>query len=122
MHNDRKPLASINVTPLVDVLLILLVVMMLAMPMFVKRLPVELPQTAFTGKPTVVKSLQVSLREDGSMMVDDSLMTLEQVKLRVTATTSVELSIDQAATYDKIAKVVAELQMANPKDIALMVR
>jgi biopolymer transport protein ExbD len=122
MTERRKQLAAINVTPLVDVLLILLVIMMLAMPMFVKKLPVDLPQTSLSGAPSVAQSLSVSLQADGSLMLDESPTTLEQLKARITPTVSVELSVDRLTTYDKIATVISELQASAPKDIALMTR
>ena len=122
MNRDRKPLASINVTPLVDVLLILLVVMMLAMPMFVKKLPVDLPQTAIDGAPTVVHSLSVSLLPNGSLMVGNNPMTLAAVKARINPDVSVELNVDRGITYDKVASLIADIQDSKPKDIALMTR
>ncbi|KWT98418.1 MULTISPECIES: biopolymer transporter ExbD [unclassified Variovorax] len=122
MTANRKQLAAINVTPLVDVLLILLVIMMLAMPMFVKKLPVDLPQTSLSGTPSVAQSLSVSLQADGSLMLDSNPTTLQQLKARITPTVSVELSVDRATTYEQIAMVISELQAAAPKDIALMTR
>lgn len=122
MSFERKPLASVNITPLVDVLLILLVVVMLSMPMFVKKLPVDLPQTELTGQPVVAKTLMVSLLESGGLMVDDSPVSLEDIKRKVTPQTSVELAVDQAVQYAAIAKTVAALQKMNPKDIALITR
>ncbi|KWU24770.1 ExbD/TolR family protein [Burkholderia cenocepacia] len=122
MNSDRKPLASINVTPLVDVLLILLIVMMLAMPMFVKKLPVDLPQTAVDGAPTVVHSLSVSMLPNGSLMVGNNPMTLDAVKAQVNPNVSVELNVDRSVTYDKVAGLIASIQESKPRDIALMTR
>jgi biopolymer transport protein ExbD len=122
MDNQRKPLAAVNITPLVDVLLILLVVVMLAMPMFVKRLPVDLPQTDLAGAPVVAKTLAVSLLENGSLMVEMSPASLADVGRRITPDTSVELSVDREVRYEQIAKTIAALQKKNPRDIALVTR
>ncbi|MNR71554.1 Biopolymer transport protein ExbD [compost metagenome] len=122
MVSDRKPLSSINVTPLVDVLLILLVVLMLAMPMFVKKLPVELPQTSISGAPTVAKSLSVSLRADGSLMLDDSPATIALVLARIDPSISVELNIDQSVKYEAIANLISAVQQKGPREISLMTR
>jgi biopolymer transport protein ExbD len=119
---SRKTLSAINITPLVDVLLILLVILMLAMPMFVKRLPVDLPQTSLGGAPTLTHSLTVSLNAAGKLFVDNNPTTLEQLKTKIDATVSVELSVDKDTTYDKIAGVITELQGKGPKDISLMTR
>lgn len=122
MDNQRKPLAAVNITPLVDVLLILLVVVLLAMPMFVKRLPVDLPQTDLAGAPVVAKTLSVSLLESGQLMVEMSPVSLDDLARRIKPDTSIELSVDREVRYEQIAKTIAELQKKNPRDIALVTR
>lgn len=122
MDNRRKHLATVNITPLVDVLLILLVVVMVSMPMFVKRMPVDLPQTDLAGVPVVAKSLSVSLREDGSLMLDMSPVTMTDLAKRITPDTSIELSVDRQVRYEQIATTIAALQKTNPRDIALVTR
>jgi len=122
MDNRRKHLATVNITPLVDVLLILLVVLMVSMPMFVKRMPVDLPQTDMAGVPVVSKSLSISLREDGSLMLDMSPVTLADLAKRITPETSIELSVDREVRYEQIATTIAALQKKNPRDIALVTR
>jgi len=122
MDNQRKPLAAVNITPLVDVLLILLVVVMLSMPMFVKRLPVDLPQTDLAGAPVVAKTLSVSLLDSGQLMVEMSPVTMADLGRRIKPDTSIELSVDREVRYEQIAKTISELQKKNPRDIALVTR
>lgn len=122
VRTTRRPLAHINITPLVDVLLILLVVVMLAMPMFVKRLPVDLPQTDLAGTPVIAKTIAVAIRPDGALMLEASPATMADIKRRVNAGVSVELSADKDVRYELIAKTIAELQKLSPKDIALVTR
>ena len=121
-YSNRKPLASINVTPLVDVLLILLVVVMLTMPLFVKRLPVELPKTAINGAPVAVKSLSIAILPDGSLALEGIPSSIEGVLSRVDDTVTIELAIDAKITYDTMAKVIARIQEKNPKEVALIVQ
>ena len=121
-HSAHRPLADINIAPLVDVLLVLLVVLMLAMPMFVKRLPVELPQTSLTGTPTPIKALTVSLLADGTLKLGDSPVQLEVALAKVTSTVSVEISADKDVTYDVLAKTVSQFQARGPQDIVLLTR
>lgn len=122
MDNQRKPLAAVNITPLVDVLLILLVVVLLAMPMFTKRLPVDLPQTDLAGAPVVAKTLSVSLLESGQLMVEMSPVSMDDLARRIKPDTSIELSVDREVRYEQIAKTIADLQKKNPRDIALVTR
>ena len=121
-RTQRKQIASINVTPLVDVLLILLVVLMLSMPMFIKRLPVDLPKTDLGATPTPVKALSVSISQDGRLHLKESPAELATILREVTASTSVELSVDKNASYDKLATVMAAVQSRNPKEIILLTR
>ncbi len=122
MRRERRPLAAINITPLVDVLLILLVVLMLAMPLFVKRLPVELPQTGPTGAPVAVKSLSVALLRNGTLALDGSPAGLETVLSRIAPDTTVELAVDAEVTYETMAKLIAQLNTRSPKEVALITR
>jgi len=116
---QRKPLASINITPLVDVLLILLVIVMLAMPMFVKKLPVELPRTGVDAAPVAANSLQVSLDAAGTLYLAGKQASLPDIVARIKPNTTVELSVDEKASYGLAAKLVAQVQEHNPREIVL---
>jgi biopolymer transport protein ExbD len=117
---NRRASANINITPLVDVLLILVVVLLLAMPLFVKRLPVSLPETAITGAPTVVKAFSVVIKEDGTLQMDGNPASLESIQRKITPETTIELAIDKHVTYDRIAAVLSKIQESKPADIALI--
>lgn len=118
----RRPLTTINVTPLVDVLLILLVIVMLAMPLFVKRLPVSLPETSLTAAPAAVKSLRVSLGPNKTYFVDDTLTSSTDVLSRVTTQTTVELYVDGEVSYKDLAQFTAQLYEKSPREVVLMSR
>jgi biopolymer transport protein ExbD len=117
-----EPLKDINVTPLLDVLLILLVIVMLTSTLFVKSLNVTLPQTSLDAPPTVVRSLSISVTSKGAVLVNDTPMSLEQAAQKVQAGTTVLVYADQAASYASVAKVLSALQQRNPAAISLMVR
>ena len=116
---QRKPLASINVTPLVDVLLILLVILMLAMPAFVKKLPVELPRTGLAAAPVAANSLRISLDSKGTLFVDLKAATYEQIRVLVATNTTIELNVDESVPYGKAAVLIAQLQELGPREIVL---
>lgn len=118
----RRQAAGINLTPLIDVLLILVAVLMLALPLFVKRLPVDLPRTALGGTPTPLISVSVSISADGSLTVGGERARLKDVQAKVTPQTTLELAIDKDVRYETMANVVAALQAAGPKEIVLLTR
>ncbi|MDP9122954.1 MAG: biopolymer transporter ExbD [Acidobacteriota bacterium] len=72
--------SEINVTPLVDVCLVLLIIFMLVTPLLRKGMAVELPQTGNPGSLAETRrQLTVSIRSDGSVFVDRSLVTEERL-------------------------------------------
>lgn len=121
-RNRRKQAPVINITPLVDVLLILVALLMLTLPLQVKKLPVELPQTALGGTPTPQKALTVAINKDGELLLGASVTPLSEVLPKVTETTTVELAIDEAVPYGTIAEVASAVQSRNPKEIVFLTR
>jgi len=119
---ERKPLAAINVTPLVDVLLILLVVLMLALPLYAKRMPVNLPQTSLDAAPAAKMTLKVGIQKDGSFLMGEKPAAEPEILAAVTSSTSVEIYPDSAASYSSIAHLVDDIQAKSPADIALVTR
>jgi len=117
----RQP-PTINVTPLVDVLLILLVILMLVAPLAVKRLPVELPRTELAGAPVLLEALQVALEQDGRLHLDGSPVSLSELRQRISPEVSVELYVDKDTPYEQLARVAGTLQAAGPKEVILMTR
>lgn len=121
-RRSKRQHAAINITPLVDVLLVLVIVLMLAMPLFVKRLPVDLPQTSLAGVPAPMVSLSLAIQADGGLFLNGKSETLTGVLGQVTAQSTVELSIDKNARYEALAQVIAQVQAKAPKEIILLTR
>lgn len=118
----RRPLADINITPLVDTLLVLLVVLMLVMPLYVRRLPVELPRTGLIGAPVAARTLLVTLDADGRLGLAGTQVSLSDVQAAVDTTTSVEIAADAAVAYTHLARLVAALQERGVREVALATR
>src|SRR5256714_8283181 len=73
--------ADINVTPLVDVCLVLLIIFMVVTPMLQKGVPVNLPMTEEPEKtPDTDKQLQISVKSDGSVYLGSTVVRKEQVQ------------------------------------------
>jgi biopolymer transport protein ExbD len=121
-QSGRKPLAAINVTPLVDVLLILLVILMLAMPLFVKRMPVSLPETSLNAPPVAAKALRVGLGPKHAYYLEDAKTSLNDVVSHVGQGTTVEVYVDAAVSYQELASFTEALYAKSPKDIVLLSR
>ena len=120
MHK-RAPLASINITPLVDVLLILVAVLLLLAPHFVKPLPVELPRTALAGAPVVQTSLRVAVLASGKFWVDGHEASVDEIKSLIKpGVTTLEVGADGKSPYASIVSLVEQLRDANPREVLLL--
>jgi biopolymer transport protein TolR len=85
-----KPLAEINVTPFVDVMLVLLIIFMVAAPLMVQGVPLELPKTSASKLGTVKKPMVVSLAADGNLFIRDEQVTRQTLVTRLMAIKSQE--------------------------------
>ena len=80
-----KPLAEINVTPLVDVMLVLLIIFMITAPLMLSNVPLELPKLTAENVDRPEEPLVVSLDRDGDIFLKDEKVTLEQLTARLRA-------------------------------------
>jgi biopolymer transport protein TolR len=84
-ESSYKPLAEINVTPFVDVMLVLLIIFMVAAPLMVQGVPLELPKTSASKLGTVKKPMVVSLSADGNLYIRDEQVTRQNLVNRLMA-------------------------------------
>ncbi len=87
---DYRPMAEINVTPMVDVMLVLLIIFMVAAPLMVQGVPVELPKTSASKLGQVRKPMVVTLAPDGNLFVRDEAVTKPDLVSRLMAIKSAE--------------------------------
>ncbi|QTN19442.1 ExbD/TolR family protein [Brevundimonas sp. AJA228-03] len=116
----RKPLSEINVTPLVDVMLVLLIIFMISAPLLTVGVPVELPKTEASAVETDKPPVTVSIDKEGAIFVARDETAFDALIERVTDeagdTEREELSIfvraDGRAPYQAVARVMARLSAA----------
>jgi len=77
--------ADINVTPLVDVMLVLLIVFMVAAPLLSVGVPLELPKTDAKSLPSQTEPITISVDQEGLVYIQDTLVTLEELAPQLTA-------------------------------------
>jgi biopolymer transport protein TolR len=88
-----KPLAEINVTPFVDVMLVLLIIFMVAAPLMVQGVPLELPKTSATKLGTIKKPKVVTLAPDGKLYILDVEVTAHKLVSLLMALKSQEVDV-----------------------------
>ncbi|WP_417231577.1 ExbD/TolR family protein [Brevundimonas sp.] len=112
----KRPLSEINVTPLVDVMLVLLIIFMISAPLLTVGVPVELPKTEAGAVEQSRDPVSISIDRNGNIFVGESETRWEQLILRVAESagedgreTPVFIRADGAAPYQAVARVMARL-------------
>ena len=126
-RSRRQPMAEINVTPFVDVMLVLLVIFMVAAPLLTVGVPLQLPETAANAVAAEPQEpLTISVPASGPLMLmDDSVAEEELVtRLRDLAetrqSTKIFLRADGGIPYGRVVQVMGALNAAGFNDIVLV--
>ncbi len=119
--------ADINVTPLVDVCLVLLIIFMVVMPMLQKGVPVNLPVVEDPEKtPDTEKQLQISVKADGSVYVGSNVVRADQVQAQLeaihTKTPDREIAVkgDKLTKYGSVIDVLKACREVGFNDVGLI--
>ncbi len=118
-------MSEINVTPLVDVMLVLLIVFMVAAPLMTVGVPIDLPKTDAKPLNSQVEPLSVSIKPDGSIYLMEQAMTIDELTTKLQALYGIDpekevrVRGDLAATYGPIAQVLGAINAAGFKKIGL---
>lgn len=122
-----RPMAEINVTPFVDVMLVLLIIFMVAAPLMTVGVPVELPKTAAGALPSDAEEpLTVTIAADGRVLIQTTetdiaeLVTKLQAIASERASTRVYLRADGAVAYEQVVQVMGALNAGGFSDIGLV--
>lgn len=115
--------ASINITPLVDVFLVLICILILAATVTVRSLSVNVPNTSFAAGVKAAQTLKLKINAQGSLSYLDSveIITIEQVLPRIDPqATTVQIYADQSISYAQVAAVLDRISSVPPKEIQLI--
>ena len=122
-----RPMSEINVTPFVDVMLVLLIIFMVAAPLMVVGVPVQLPETAANSLPADEEEpLSVTILSDGTVMIQTTEVPREDLiaRLRAIATerdsTRIFLRADGAVPYREVMQVMGALNRGGFGNIGLV--
>lgn len=125
--NRVKPMSEINVTPFVDVMLVLLIIFMVAAPLLTVGVPIELPDTAAEALPTEQEEpLTVTLTADGLVVIQTTEVVPEELIARLQAIAAerndntIYLRADGALAYARVAEIMGALNAAGFRDIGLV--
>src|SRR2546423_7024176 len=119
--------SDINVTPLVDVMLVLLIIMMLITPMLNQGVAMRLPQaTNSADKPTTQDNTTVAVARDGTLYVNSKQVSEGEMATKITEALEskkekvVYIKADEEALYSSVMTAMDQLHQAGVEDIALI--
>jgi biopolymer transport protein TolR len=113
-----EPMSEINVTPMVDVMLVLLVIFILTAPLLASSIKLDLPKTDAAKASDAPKFVTLVVDKTGQIFLNDKPIALDALKTSLTQTasqtpdTEVQLRADEAVPYGKIVEVMGAAQKA----------
>jgi biopolymer transport protein TolR len=128
-RSGRRPvMAEINVTPLVDVMLVLLIIFMVSAPMLTVGVPIDLPQTQAKSLDQDKEPLTVSVNGKGEVYLQDSQVPMDDLVAKLKAVTDARGGMDERifvrgdrqVDYGTVMKVMGRLSSAGFRRVALV--
>ena len=126
----RAPMADINVTPMVDVMLVLLIIFMVTAPLMLAGVPVDLPESSAGALDQDKKPVQVSLDKDGKLFLDDKEVQISAMEAQFADIAAkagkgkdspqIFLRADRALDYGRVMMVMGALNHAGLNRVALV--
>ncbi|MHA6719220.1 protein TolR [Sphingomonas sp. RS6] len=126
----RAPMADINVTPLVDVMLVLLIIFMVTAPLLTAGVPVNLPESRAKALDQDQKPVQISIDAQGQVFIDTDAVSDAELPAKLDAIaakkgpdgkpSAIYLRGDMALGYGKVMRVMGELNRAGLNRVSLL--
>jgi biopolymer transport protein TolR len=124
--DDYRPIAEINITPMVDVMLVLLIIFMVTAPLLVAGVPVELPKTSAARVTQPKKPMIVSLAADGSLFIREEQVSRETLVPRLQALRASEgdlvvyVRADKSSAYGDVMDILGRVGESGYARVSLL--
>ena len=126
-RSSMRPMSEINVTPFVDVMLVLLIIFMVSAPLLTVGVPIELPETAAEALPSPDEEpLTVTLTAEGGVLIQSTEVAREELITRLTAiaeereSNQIFLRADGALGYAAVMEIMGALNAGGFREIGLV--
>ena len=125
-NNQRETMSQINVTPLVDVMLVLLVIFMVTAPMMQQGVQVNLPKAETKALPTPEESVIVSIERSGTVSINSAAIPVGELRARLAemfasrSKKEVFLKADKDVPYGEVVKTMAEIKGAGIERLGMV--
>lgn len=124
--DHRSMMSEINVTPLVDVMLVLLIIFMVTAPMMTEGMDVDLPKVDTGAMRTEGENVVITLNAKGEIFLDEFKVPMTDLGLKAKRvmetknTSQIYLRADQAIPYGRVAEVMGEIRAAGIMNLGLV--
>ena len=125
--DEEQAISTINTTPLVDVMLVLLIIFLITIPVVTHTVPVQLPKETNIARQTKPENIDISVNKDGDIfwnqqLVADSDALFKRLSKIATMTPQPEVHIrgDGQARYESIGRVVFQCQRASIQKVSFV--
>src|SRR5204863_10118322 len=127
-HRRRSVMSDINVTPMVDVMLVLLIIFMVSAPLLTVGVPIDLPQTQAKSLDADKEPLTISVNVKGQVFLQESEIVLDDLVAKLRAVTDARGGLDERVyvrgdrqvDYGTVMKVMGRLSAAGFRRVALV--
>ena len=127
-YRSKKPMSNINVTPLVDVMLVLLIVFMITAPMLTVGVQVNLPKTKANQLNSDADPLIITMNKNREIFIQDAVVSQEELIPRLKAISKVNSKTrifvrgDNLLPYGEVIEIMGKIQTAGYEKVALVAK
>jgi biopolymer transport protein TolR len=125
-HSSKKPMSEINVTPFVDVMLVLLIIFMVTAPLLTVGVQVDLPESAADSLPDDQEPLTVSINSKGEVFIQEHQVVFDKIIPKILAIsknrtdTRIYVRGDKTINYGRVLEVMGMLSGGGFSKVALI--
>ena len=125
---QNKPMSEINVTPFVDVMLVLLIIFMITAPLLTSGVSVDLPTTDSGALPGQDEPLTITINKNKEIFIGDNLVKVEALKIRLNAIANLNkdsrifVRADELLPYGEVMTLMSLIKNAGYNKVALLTK
>ena len=126
--SSAAPMADINMTPLIDVMLVLLVIFIITAPLLTSSIPLELPKSAAAPSSPVPRVAVIAMTKEGQLFLNDQRQSAQQMAQSLAKIaeqqpqTEIHLRVDETVPYGQVVQVMAWAQQVGLNRIGFITK
>ena len=125
-NNNREPMSEINVTPFVDVMLVLLIIFMVTAPLLTVGIPVDLPKVKASALTDQKDPIEITVNLEGEIYIGESLVEVDNLIPRINAITEqntearIYIRGDRVVAYGRVMEIMSKINSVGYVKVALI--